>query len=60
MVGNVAVLTEWAVFASLLYLISFGYLMSAVIAFFVATTVNYVLSLIFVFYGGRHTRFEAR
>jgi putative flippase GtrA len=58
MVGGVAALTEWLVYALFLYQIGLNYLLSALVAFAVATTVNYGLSLAYVFQGGRHHRFK--
>jgi putative flippase GtrA len=57
-VGGVAALTEWAVYALFLYTLGFNYLVAALVAFVVATAVNYVLSLRFVFRGGRHRRLK--
>jgi putative flippase GtrA len=51
LVGGVAALTEWLVYALFLYQIGLNYLLSALVAFAVATAVNYGLSLVYVFQG---------
>ena len=55
-VGGVAALTEWSVFAVLHFGTGTNYLISAVVAFAIALAVNYVLGLQLVFEGGRHHR----
>lgn len=55
-VGGVAAIVEWLTFAGLYYAMVADYVGSAVLAFAVAWTVNYWLSLKFVFIGGRHSR----
>jgi len=55
-VGGVAAIVEWLMFAVLFYVASMAYVLSAVLAFAVAWAVNYWLSLKFVFTGGRHPR----
>jgi len=49
LVGGFSALTEGATFAVLVYLAGIQYVWSAVLAFVVATGVNYLLSLRFVF-----------
>ena len=51
-VGGVAALTEWSVFAILHFGTGTNYLISAVVAFAIALAVNYVLHLQLVFEGG--------
>ena len=48
-VGGFSALTEWCAFASLVYLAQVNYVLSGVLSFLIATGVNYVLSLRFVF-----------
>lgn len=55
-VGGVAALTEWSLFAMLHFRFGIDYLLAAALAFVVALAVNYVLSLRFVFVGGRHRK----
>ncbi len=55
-VGGAAALTEWALFALLLFQAGFHYLVAATVAFLFSTLVNYLLGLIVVFRGGRHAR----
>lgn len=55
-VGGLAALTDWTVFALLIYLASLPYLLAAVISFVAATWLNYVLATRFVFSNRRHDR----
>lgn len=53
LVGGVCALTDWALFAILLYALDVHYLLSGAISFIILTGVNYVLSVRFVFGTGR-------
>lgn len=55
-VGCTGTLVDWALFALLLYGLDWQYLLAATLSFMVATLVNYLLSLFWVFRGGRHAR----
>lgn len=54
-VGGLAALTEWLLFAVIVYYVHWHYMPAAIISFVLATAVNYVLSLIIVFNRGRHS-----
>jgi putative flippase GtrA len=53
-VGGIAALTEWFSYSSLIFLLNWNYLLAAIIAFFIATAVNYWLSIRFVFFQHRY------
>ncbi|MGC1454651.1 MAG: GtrA family protein [Nitrospirota bacterium] len=53
-VGGTAALVEWTSFALLIKAARVHYLAAATISFVLATAVNYVLSVLFVFIRGRH------
>ena len=54
LVGGVAALTDWAIFWLLAVLYGYNYIVVATLGFVIATLVNYVLSIRFVFVSGRH------
>jgi len=57
-VGGICALIDWVVFSIFLYGPEFHYLLAAIISFMVATGINYVLSIRYVFERGpraRHT-----
>lgn len=56
LVGGVAAIVEWLMFALCHYGLFINYVLSGVVAFAVALAVNYSLSLKFVFIRGRHSR----
>ncbi len=49
-------MSEWLVFAIFIYILKWHYINSAILSFILATAVNYILSLCFVFKSGRHVR----
>ena len=53
-VGGTAALVEWTTFALLIKAARVHYLAAATISFVLATAVNYLLSVLFVFVRGRH------
>lgn len=53
-VGGVAALVEWSSFYFLNFIASLNYLLSVALAFLLATGVNYLLCIFFVFDRGRH------
>ncbi len=55
-VGGVAALTEWASYSALIFFLRWNYLVAAVFSFVIATGVNYVLSIRFVFFHHRLNR----
>jgi putative flippase GtrA len=55
-VGLVAALTEWLVFGALDQFLRLHYVIAVIIAFFIATLVNYVLSIRWAFNSGRHAK----
>ena len=57
LVGGVAALTEWLIFAGIVYGLRLNYIIAATISFLFATAVNYELGLIFVF-GRRLPRYH--
>ncbi len=57
-VGGICALLDWALFALFLYGADLHYLISATISFVIATGVNYVLSVKYVFEIGRRSRGE--
>jgi putative flippase GtrA len=57
-VGGISALLDWALFALFLYGADLHYLISATLSFIIATGVNYVLSVKYVFQGGRRSRGE--
>ncbi len=57
-VGGICALLDWALFALFLYGADLHYLISATISFIIATGVNYVLSVKYVFETGRRSRGE--
>lgn len=54
-VGGCAALAEWITFALCVKVLGIHYLLAVVVAFFIATMLNYILSIVFVFSRGRHT-----
>ena len=57
-VGGACALLDWSLFAFLLYLAELHYLVAGTLAFLVATGLNYLLSVRFVFGTGRRQRTE--
>ncbi len=57
-VGGICALLDWALFALFLYGADLHYLISATISFVIATGVNYVLSVKYVFERGRRSQGE--
>jgi len=57
-VGGICSLMDWGLFALLLYGADLHYLISGTISFVIATGVNYVLSVKYVFEMGRRSRGE--
>jgi putative flippase GtrA len=55
-VGSIGALSDWLIFAFFLYVVELNYLLAGTISFVIATLINYVLSLLWVFEGGRHSR----
>lgn len=55
-VGGIAALTEWTSYSALIIFLHWNYLIAALISFVVATAVNYVLSIRFVFFQHRFNR----
>lgn len=55
-VGSAGAVADWLIFALLLYVVECHYLLAGTISFVLATLINYVLSLMWVFEGGRHSR----
>ncbi len=55
-VGGICALTDWVVFPIFLYGADFHYLVAGTISFVVATGLNYVLSVRYVFEAGRRAR----
>jgi putative flippase GtrA len=53
-VGGTAALVEWTTFALLITAARLHYLAAVTISFIIATAVNYLLSVLFVFVRGRH------
>jgi putative flippase GtrA len=53
-VGGTAALVEWTSFALLIRAARLHYLAAVTISFIIATAVNYLLSVFFVFVRGRH------
>jgi len=53
-VGGTAALVEWTSFALLIRAARLHYLAAVTISFIIATAVNYLLSVVFVFVRGRH------
>jgi putative flippase GtrA len=56
MVASAGAVVDLIVFASLVYLAGVGYIIASIPAFFLATLVNYILSIIFIFQS--RTRFS--
>ncbi len=56
LVGGIAALVDWVMFALMHFVLELNYVLSAVLAFVFALAVNYVLGLKMVFTGGRHRR----
>jgi len=56
-VGGVAALTEWLIFAGIVYGLRLNYILAAATSFMFATAVNYVMGLVFVF-GRRLPRYH--
>jgi putative flippase GtrA len=54
--GGMAAVTEWLIYGFCVYYPHLHYFPSACVAFMVATAVNYVLSVHYVFQPGRHSR----
>ncbi len=57
-VGGLCALLDWALFALFLYGVGLHYLIAATISFVIATGINYVLSVKYVFEMGRRSRSE--
>ena len=57
-VGGICALLDWALFAVFLYGAELHYLISATISFIIATGVNYILSVMYVFETGRRSKAE--
>ena len=57
-VGGLCAVIDWSLFALLLYVMDLHYLLAGAIAFIIATGVNYLLSVKFVFGTGRRGRSE--
>ena len=55
-VGFTGAVADWVIFAALVYLAEMHYLIAATISFVLATLINYLLCLRYVFRGGRHAR----
>ena len=55
-VGSTGAVADWLIFAFLLYVVELHYLLAGTISFVIATLINYLLSLMWVFEGGRHAR----
>jgi putative flippase GtrA len=55
-VGGVSALADWAVFALMLYVFELHYLLAATVSFILATALNYLLSVRYVFGNGRRDR----
>ena len=56
LVGSTGAVADWLIFAFLLYVVESHYLLAGTISFVLATLINYILSLMWVFEGGRHSR----
>lgn len=54
--GGIAAVTDWLIFGFGIFYLQLHYFPSACLAFIVATAVNYVLSVRYVFRSGRHPR----
>lgn len=54
--GGIAAVTDWLIFGFGVFYLQLHYFPSACLAFIVATAVNYVLSVRYVFRSGRHSR----
>ncbi len=57
-VGSAAAITEWLSFIAIIYSLRWSYIFSAIISFMIATSVNYILSVRFVFKKGRHKSYH--
>lgn len=55
-VGSTATLVDWLLFALFLYVLDWHYMLAGGISFILATLLNYLLSVKWVFVGGRHSR----
>lgn len=55
-VGSTGSVCDWLLFALLHFSLDLHYLLAGTISFIIATLVNYLLSLRWVFEGGRHQR----
>ncbi len=55
-VGSTGAVSDWLIFALLLYIAEWHYLVAGTVSFVIATLINYILSLLWVFEGGRHAR----
>lgn len=55
-VGSTGSVSDWLIFAFLLYVLDWHYMLAGTLSFILATLINYVLSLYWVFEGGRHAR----
>ena len=56
LVGGASALVDWGFFSVFLYIAEFHYLLAGVGSFILATALNYVLSIRYVFEGGRYSR----
>ena len=55
-VGMTGTFVDWLLFALLVYVLDWHYMLAGTLSFILATLVNYLLSLKWVFTGGRHAR----
>ena len=55
-VGGVSALIDWLIFSAFLYWADVHYLAAAAASFVCATSLNYLLSIKYVFNSGRHSR----
>ncbi len=56
LVGGASALVDWAFFTIFLYVADLHYLLAGTASFIFATALNYVLSVRYVFKGGRYSR----
>lgn len=56
LVGGASALVDWACFTIFLYIADLHYLLAGIGSFIFATALNYVLSVRYVFEGGRYSR----
>ena len=55
-VGSTGSVSDWAIFAFLLYVLDWYYMLAGTLSFVLATLINYLLSILWVFNSGRHAR----